>query len=158
MTRGGWPVASRSDANPKGPFSELGDRRLTADQEGAGSQPNEPPNHEGISYSITINKRYRGVEPLASVWKTEVLPLYEYRDDLIYKYYAGGNLLSRAYKEQGLYETVFDIVTECELGFASFYESGSCPLEIMKEHCLTRKFNQRLEACQLHPLSFPACR
>ena len=26
-----------------------------------------------------LNKRYRGIEPLASVWKTEVLPLYEYR-------------------------------------------------------------------------------
>lgn len=31
-----------------GPFSELGDRRLTADQEGAGPQPNEPSNHEGM--------------------------------------------------------------------------------------------------------------
>jgi hypothetical protein len=26
-------------------------------------------------------KRYRGIEPLASVWKTEVLPLYEYRNN-----------------------------------------------------------------------------
>ena len=35
-------------------------------------------------FSTPSMRRYRGIEPLASVWKTEVLPLYEYREFLLF--------------------------------------------------------------------------
>ena len=31
------------------------------------------------THSKSDSKRYRGIEPLTSVWKTEVIPFYEYR-------------------------------------------------------------------------------
>lgn len=39
-------------------------------------------------------KRYRGIEPLASVWKTEVLPLYEYRNLFANQFYSTAASLS----------------------------------------------------------------
>ncbi|BDA51798.1 hypothetical protein COCOBI_pt-0820 (chloroplast) [Coccomyxa sp. Obi] len=62
MQKGGGSLPQPQPVHPNGckrgevpspnhrPFSELGDRRITADQKGAGPQPNEPPNHQEISY------------------------------------------------------------------------------------------------------------
>lgn len=58
------------------------------------------PSREYSTIQLATPKRYRGIEPLASVWKTEVLPLYEYRGGFINEFYAGGNLLSSACAKQ----------------------------------------------------------
>ncbi|BDA51797.1 hypothetical protein COCOBI_pt-0800 (chloroplast) [Coccomyxa sp. Obi] len=52
-------------------------------------------------------------------------------------------------------ETVLNIVTVCELGFASFPESGSCLLEIIKEHFLTQNLTKswKLVSYGLFPFS-----
>ncbi len=56
---------------------------------------------EYSTIELATLKRYRGIEPLASVWKTEVLPLYEYRDGFTNEFYAGNNLLSSVYEKPG---------------------------------------------------------
>ena len=59
---------------------------------------------EYSTIELATPKRYRGIEPLASVWKTEVLPLYEYRDGFTNEFYAGDNLLSSAYEKPSHYQ------------------------------------------------------
>ena len=105
---------------------------------------------EYSTIELATLKRYRGIEPLASVWKTEVLPLYEYRDGFTNEFYVGGSLLSSVCDKQGYKEEALQSPSPLVSGALQallMRQAASSYLVSLRNPVLRMDLKQRLAPC-----------